>query len=190
MDSLLTWREISEEPVWQPVMSAYESRARVEHFETYFERPSSIHGVRHAHRVLLHTLVLCRLCRVGESDRELLVSAALFHDIGRDNDGLCFTHGRRSAEKMAALRLAPADGEAAEVLRYIVTYHCIGDSRAEADLPLMPAAFRERAWRLYRVLKDADGLDRVRIGDLDERYLRNPEASRLTALAHELLAYI
>jgi len=31
-------------------------------------------------------------------------------------------------------------------------------------------------WRLTSLLKDADGLDRVRLGDLDPRYLRNPEA--------------
>jgi hypothetical protein len=32
-------------------------------------------------------------------------------------------------------------------------------------------------------LKDADGLDRVRLGDLDARYLRNPEAREMVGFA-------
>ena len=35
-----------------------------------------------------------------------------------------------------------------------------------------------------------DGLDRVRINDLDVRYLRNPQSMRLAGLANELLAEI
>jgi hypothetical protein len=35
-------------------------------------------------------------------------------------------------------------------------------------------------------LKDADGLDRVRLGDLDARYLRNPEAREMVGFAEAL----
>jgi hypothetical protein len=35
-------------------------------------------------------------------------------------------------------------------------------------------------WRLTSLLKDADGLDRVRLGELDQRYLRNPEAVQMS----------
>jgi hypothetical protein len=35
-------------------------------------------------------------------------------------------------------------------------------------------------------LKDADGLDRVRLGDLDPRYLRNPEALGMVGFAERL----
>jgi hypothetical protein len=41
-------------------------------------------------------------------------------------------------------------------------------------------------WRLTSLLKDADGLDRVRLGDLDPRYLRNPEARNMVAFAEAL----
>jgi len=146
--------------------------------------------VRHARRVLFHTLILCEMCSIGDQDKELLVTAALFHDIGRENDGLCFKHGKRSADKMVALDLVPAEQETTEILKYIVTYHCISDSKAEADLHVIPRNSRDRTWRLYSVLKDADGLDRVRIGDLDMSYMRNPEAIQLESLAHELLVRI
>jgi hypothetical protein len=41
-------------------------------------------------------------------------------------------------------------------------------------------------WRLTSLLKDADGLDRVRLGDLDPRYLRNLEAHRMVTSAQTL----
>jgi len=43
-------------------------------------------------------------------------------------------------------------------------------------------------WRLTSLLKDADGLDRVRLGDLDPRYLRNPEAHDMVGFAAALFS--
>jgi hypothetical protein len=41
-------------------------------------------------------------------------------------------------------------------------------------------------WRLASLLKDADGLDRVRLGDLDPRYLRHPVSRTMTRFAERL----
>lgn len=41
-------------------------------------------------------------------------------------------------------------------------------------------------WRMTSLLKDADGLDRVRRGDLDPRYLRNPQAREMVGFAEGL----
>ena len=41
-------------------------------------------------------------------------------------------------------------------------------------------------WRLTSLLKDADALDRVRLGDLDPRYLRNAQANEMIAFAQML----
>ncbi len=41
-------------------------------------------------------------------------------------------------------------------------------------------------WRLTSLLKDADGLDRVRLDDLDPRYLRNPQAREMVVFAEAL----
>jgi hypothetical protein len=43
-------------------------------------------------------------------------------------------------------------------------------------------------WRLTSLLKDADGLDRVRLGDLDPRYLRNLQAHAMVTFAQTLFA--
>ena len=41
-------------------------------------------------------------------------------------------------------------------------------------------------WRLASLLKDADGLDRVRLGDLDPRYLRHEESKTMVPFAERL----
>ena len=189
-DSPLTLREVMDGPEWSPVVHSYEQYSQIAGFDSYFERPRSIHGVKHAWRVLFHTLMICELCALPATDRELLIAAALYHDIGRENDGLCYVHGKRSVEKMAALNLAPADPTDFATMKFMVTYHCIDDRQAKTDLAKVDSGARERTWRLFSVLKDADGLDRVRINDLDVRYLRNPQSMRLAGLAGELLAHV
>ena len=189
-DAPLTLQEVMDGPEWSPVVRSYEHYSQIAGFDSYFERPRSIHGVKHAWRVLFHTLMICELCALPAADRELLISAALYHDIGRENDGLCYVHGKRSLEKMAVLNLAPADSTDFATVKFMVAYHCIDDRQAKADLAKVDSASRERTWRLFGVLKDADGLDRVRINDLDVRYLRNPESMRLAGLARELLAHV
>ena len=190
IDSPLTLREVMDGPEWSTVVRSYEQYSQIAGFDSYFERPRSIHGVKHAWRVLFHTLMICELCALSAPDRELLISAALYHDIGRENDGLCYVHGKRSVEKMAALNLAPTDPTDFATMKFMVTYHCIDDRQAKTDLAKVDAGARERAWRLFVVLKDADGLDRVRINDLNVKYLRNPESLRLAGLARELLARV
>lgn len=67
----------------------------------------------------------------------------------------------------------------------------------EADYPAIEAAVTAHSapkevsrdhqhWPLIALLKDADGLDRVRLGDLDQRYLRNPESKRMVPFAQAL----
>jgi len=41
-------------------------------------------------------------------------------------------------------------------------------------------------WPLIALLKDADGLDRVRLGDLDPRYLRHPESKGMVPFTQAL----
>jgi len=67
----------------------------------------------------------------------------------------------------------------------------------EVDYPAIEAAVTAHSapkevsranqhWPLIALLKDADGLDRVRLGDLDPRYLRNAEAKAMVPFAQTL----
>lgn len=190
MTDQLTMKEISSDSRWSPVVRSYQQYSQYEHLEALFERPAGIHGVRHARRVLFHTLVLCKLCGIEEQDQKLLVTASLFHDIGRENDGLCFRHGRLSVEKMLALKLLPENQEFSDSLKFIISFHCIGDDESWVALQKAKDMERENTWRLFCIFKDADGLDRVRINDLDMSYMRNPETLHMGRLANEVLVKI
>jgi hypothetical protein len=49
----------------------------------------------------------------------------------------------------------------------------------------MPPKTHEH-WRLVALLKDADGLDRVRLGDLDPKFLRLPQSKPMMSFAQQL----
>ena len=190
MSIQLTLREIFNGPCWGSVIQSYQHCSQFEQFETLFERPQGIHGVRHARRVLFHTLVLCKLCGIDERDQSLLVRAALFHDIGRENDGLCFKHGRLSFEKMSLMNLVSESQASNDRLKFIISYHCISDAESWTALQRVESLDRDKTWQLFCVFKDADGMDRERINDLDTSYLRNPEALCMERLAREALVKI
>jgi len=159
-------------------------------FSSYFLRPHSIHGVLHAKRVLLLSLALSHLNELNEVDTGILTKASLYHDIGRINDGVCYEHGRNSIKK--ALELGLIDGEVNEeneILRYIIVNHCLRDNMAKS-MDKYSITDRERAMGLLKLFKDSDGLDRVRIDDLDVKYLRHPVSRELVPLAEYLLKEI
>lgn len=137
---------------------------------------SDIHGVGHMTRVLILQELICDgLERRGVAvNREVTRYAAMAHDVGRVDDGLDLEHGTRSAEWIAlncANRMSP---ETLDAVTYCVHWHVPPDSEA----PVMTTELQ--------VLKDADGLDRVRLGDLDSSYLRTAPARELIDVAKRL----
>ena len=171
-------------------MHNYYNRAFNDKFPTYFQRPHSIHGVLHAKRVLILSLALSHLNTLDKADTDILAKASLYHDIGRTHDGVCYEHGRNSIKK--AVRLGLIDGEVNEeneIFRYVVVNHCLHDNMAES-LDKYLITDQERAVRLLKLFKDSDGLDRVRINDLDVKYLRYPVSKELVSFAKYLLKEI
>lgn len=155
---------------------------------TYFHNPQGIHGISHARRVLLISLVICYYEKLNAEDTDILVKSSLYHDIGRSHDGVCFEHGRKSFEKMIKLGIIKNDKtEYTEILRYVIENHCITDRVAFNNVDNYSILDRKRALVLLKYFKDSDNLDRVRIGDLDVNYLRNPISRQLVSLAYYIL---
>ena len=157
-----------------------------------FHRPESIHGISHMKRVLLHAFFLSFLEQLSAKDRKVLLYAAAFHDIGRSHDALCERHGADSIEKMHKLvtlqeQLEPEDLRA---LQFVMQWHCIADQRGLRALSEMPVAEQTRIKRLFFLFKDCDALDRVRILDLDFKYLRSRRAWQLALVAYQLLHHL
>lgn len=154
----------------------------------FFHNAQGIHGVAHAKRVLFLSLILSYYNRLAENDRNLLILAAIYHDIGRTNDWKCEVHGRESVKRLENAGLC--DHLALEdktILYFLIEYHCINDAEALKKLMQSSIKNKARAEKLFYIFKDSDALDRCRIADLDITYLRNNYSFKLAQLAWDLL---
>jgi hypothetical protein len=149
-----------------------------------FTHASTLHGQAHVARVMVHAFRL--LAATGWMEEAPRLWAAVYlHDIARTHDGVCYRHGGDAVVKFDTLpevralfaRGGVTDGDYAQI-RTAVVHHCLPK---ELDCA-------HPHWRLTSLLKDADGLDRVRLGDLDTRYLRNPQARKMVGFAEALFS--
>jgi hypothetical protein len=147
-----------------------------------FRHFSTLHGQAHVTRVMVHATRLVEL--TGQHALAPRVWASVFlHDLERTHDGVCHRHGADAARRLR---------EDAELQARLVEA-----GLTPADVPAIEAAVTAHSapkevsrdhdhWALIALLKDADGLDRVRLGDLDVRYLRHPEARGMVDFAQAL----
>lgn len=153
----------------------------------WFHNPEGKHAISHTKRVLLLSLIISYLEKYCEEDRNLLCLASIYHDIGRKNDGYDPDHGIASYNKLINQKLLElANHQDQEILRFIVHNHAIADQIAYKKLNHYDLIDVDRTLRLYDSFKDADGLDRVRLNDLNPAYFRTGSAHCLLLAAHQL----
>ncbi len=138
--------------------------------------PSLVHGPGHVARVMAWAAVLARETALPEDAEQPLLWAAACHDLMREDDGPDPEHGLRAADWVRAnlpriLGGAPGWLETAALA---CRWHVTPDER----IPWTHVVL----W----TLKDADALDRVRLGDLEPRFLRGDPARALVPRAREL----
>lgn len=145
---------------------------------------SKMHGLGHIERTILQGGFCAMEEGLDRSDTALLLLACSYHDVGRQDDWVDDLHGWRSAQRIGAI--TGRTGEDLKLLQGAVDAH----SRKEAVLRETVAGYHpadlNRAVRLAQLLKDADGLDRVRLGDLDPSYLRRETSRSRAGLALEV----
>lgn len=142
----------------------------------WLSHDSEIHGIDHMTRVfILQELICDKLEKNGTMvDRDVTRWAAITHDVGRVDDGLDLEHGRRSADWIHKHLNEKMSPELMDKVTYTVHWHVPSDDQA----PVMTTELQ--------VLKDADALDRVRLGDLDPTFLRTDVAPELIDIAQDL----
>ena len=148
-------------------------------------KESSIHTYDHASRVLLHALNIAHRRGIDAAAREVLVHAALFHDTRRLDDWEDVGHGARGAKNYENYCQSHDDFEFSGLAALIMTFHDRDDVIGEEAIE---EKYGDRGVELYRIFKDADGLDRVRLGNsaLDPNYLRFQESREMVGLARSL----
>lgn len=147
-----------------------------------FWHESTLHGQAHVTRVMIHAARLAAATHQAVHSRRLW-AAVFLHDIARTHDGTCHRHGADAAVRLrteVTLQRRLTDAGLTEddfrAIEAAVTAHS-----APQDVPRS-----HPHWALIALLKDADGLDRVRLGDLDPSRLRHPEAVQAIPFAQRL----
>ncbi len=145
----------------------------------YLHDARGIHGLGHAARVLVWADRIVAWMREQniEVDGDAVRWAAALHDVRRLDDGDDILHGERAARWIhsgGAAGFMILDEPRQAIVEYCCRWHVPADERAPAMTPELIC------------LKDADGLDRVRLGDLDPARLRTPYARQLPDAAQDL----
>lgn len=153
----------------------------------WFFSPDGIHGLMHIKRVLTHSLLLADELDYNEKDTNLLCWCSIYHDIGRTNDFVDENHGAESCKKLINLNLPlPYSDEDKNIINFIIKGHCINDSNAISSISDYEISDIKHAVNIFKLFKDCDALDRVRIDMLDENYLRYEQSKKHISLAWEL----
>ena len=179
----------------------------------------AIHFRPHWARVLLHALIIADDMGLPDADLRALAMAAVFHDSRRKNPYLDTGHGARAARYYADECIARDVVEVKDMLgsdqlvydprtMLITAWHDRDDEDGLAAIEkavhedkdqaypgrgyseLLPQGAQADAATMLLIFKDADALDRVRLGadGLDEHYLRTGQSRGQVAFARELLA--
>jgi hypothetical protein len=150
----------------------------------HFRHQSRLHGQSHVARVMVHALRLIEATG-WEHEAARLWAAVYLHDLERTHDGACQRHGADAVKRwqeQLPLRLHIMSGGVQEsdydAIALAVELHCQPNSEEPPH--------DDPNWPLVALLKDADGLDRVRLGDLDTSMLRLPESLTMVEFAQEL----
>jgi hypothetical protein len=147
-----------------------------------FDHPSWLHGVNHTCRVMSMVWALgCELKLTRE--RNLALCAAYIHDMAREGDGVCRIHGPRSAETKLPVYKDFFLEKGIDAGDIPVIYTAIANHSLPEELEKTHPHYLVTA-----ILKDADALDRFRLGpfDLNKKYLRLTETHEYIPYAKKL----
>lgn len=159
-------------------------RRQLETLKTEVLFQSTVHGKGHIERTMAYGFLIGTSGGICPKDLTLLMAACSYHDIGRSNDGWDIWHGQVSARRLDDV-IALSDSAEQLILKAAVESHSRDDSEMDDIIAFYGVSDRARARRLTQMLKDADGLDRVRLGRsmLDTAYLRCPGSETLLPFA-------
>ena len=155
--------------------------------EELMNNKTNLHGINHVVRVLFNTYAITTLEDTDDQIRKIIVEATKLHDIGRVSDGEDREHGNQGAIK--AKKILEDKGfsnEEIDLICFLIKEHSLPQKENQEHIRKLPEEIRERYEYCLNLLKDANKLDRVRIGDLDTKRLSTDSAKRLVSVSQDV----
>ncbi len=134
----------------------------------HFDNQSNLHGISHTYRVMCHVLLLGS--HLGyERETRLAFCGAFIHDMSRQHDGYCREHGLWAARNKLPFFTEFFRMQGVNTYELNEISVAVENHSAAHELPTSDSSYKTAA-----LLKDADALDRIRLGpnDLKPEYLR------------------
>ena len=144
---------------------------------------SVTHGVGHIERTMLFGALIAKNEQLSARDTRDVLLCCSYHDIGRIDDRYDLEHGKRSAEQIRESETLRALFSYPEEAMAAIHSHAVPDGETEGIPDIYGVKDPEKYALLTACLKDADNIDRVRIYDLDESFLRFAGTRRMVPLA-------
>ncbi|WP_276876521.1 hypothetical protein [Anaerococcus hydrogenalis] len=186
--------EILNEDKWLDDYKFFEDFKNSSYYETLLDTyqnlntdilyKSRIHGQGHIERVILLSLLLSFYYKLNKNDTDILRYAASLHDTKRVDDSYDTEHGYRAA--LYSIDYAKIDEKDKNILQAVLATHSRSDKDMDKTIEEFFVKDMDRARYLSKLFKDADALDRVRLGDLDQKYLRNDFSHDLVDFSNKL----
>lgn len=156
-------------------------------FNTDILYKSDGHGLNHNIRVAFNAYIISSNENISEDDFLIIMDACKYHDIGRKNDLEDKLHGTRSSEMLSFIE----DKYTKEELNYLKTIiicHSLNDKDFEKVAIKNKIKDIKRCKKMHEILKDSDGLDRVRLHYpyVNIKYIRTETAKKMITFSHEL----
>ena len=151
----------------------------------------SSHDVSHIERSAVYASIIASLKGLPEDVVQMAITAAIYHDSGRISEGN-EKHGDYSASIARSMIADSFDKEDVNIICAAIDMHDeeIEDEQAISKMMIKyRIKNRDRFTMVFKILKDADALDRARflgVASLDPAYLRFDETRRLIKFATEL----
>lgn len=156
-----------------------------------FNMPDSlIHASAHCERVLLYALIMGEDIFGDDSDTpDILAHASIFHDTRREDEYLDTGHGARAAVYYEQFCRDNTDITFHPEAVYLMRYHDLDDKVGKEAIRKHFGADADRVLKLYAIFKDADALDRWRLGrhGLDPKFLRTQKSRTMTEFSRRIV---
>ena len=157
----------------------------IEKIQNLFKIEEGAHSINHTIRVIFNSYAIGLLENIDENTLKIVAKAAMLHDIGRETNGEDSKHGVEGAK--IARKLLEKEGEFSkediDLICFIIEEHCLSSNQNKEDLSRLSEEQRKKYEYCLSIVKDADKLDRVRLGDLDVTRLANDNSRKLVGMA-------